>query len=127
MREMLRAGGTGALLVIIMLGGGVLLWIGVPLAWLYIGSQVQSSTDSLGTALAVMMVGVIVSIAVIVAALGWLSRKHAELREARGLEDQGQTALEATMTVSAGVAILGFGFWFFFLSGTSPAPVSLGI
>ena len=127
MREMLRAGGTGALLVIIMLGGGVLLWIGVPLAWLYIGSQVQSSTDSLGTALAVMMFGVIVSIAVIVAALGWLSRKHAELRAARGLEDQGQTALEATMTVSAGVAILGFGFWFFFLSGTSPAPVSLGI
>ena len=127
MREMLRAGGTGALLVIIMLGGGVLLWIGVPLAWLYIGSQVQSSTESLGTALAVMMVGIIVSIAVIVVALGWLSRKHAELRAARGLEDQGQTALEATMTVSAGVAILGFGFWFFFLSGTSPAPVSLGI
>ncbi len=124
---MLRAGGTGALLILIMLGGGVLLWIGVPLAWLYIGSQVQSATESLGAALAVMMVGVIVSIGVIVTGLSWLNRKHAELREARGLEDQGQTALEAVMTVSAGVAILGFGFWFFFLSGTSPAPVSLGI
>ena len=67
------------------------------------------------------MVGVIVSIAVIVTGLSWLNRKHAELREARGLEDQGQTALEAVMTVSAGVAILGFGVLVLLLQRLEPA------
>ncbi len=127
MRETLRVGGSGALLVLIMLGGGVLLWVGVPLGWLYVGSLVQGQTDSLGTALAVMMVGVGVSIAVIVTGLSWLNRKHVELREARGLESQGQTALEAVMTVSAGVAIMAFGLWFFFFSGSSPLPVGIGV
>jgi hypothetical protein len=112
-RDLLRTGGSGLLLVAIMLGGGVVLWIGVPVGWLYVGSQVQGSTNSLGTALAVMFLGAIASIAVIVALLGWLNRKHTELREARGLESHGNTALEATMTVSATLALFGFGAWFF--------------
>ena len=127
MRRALATGGSGLILILIMLGGGVVLWVGVPLGWLYIGSQVQASTDSLGTAMGVMMVGVLVSIAVIVWALGWLNRKHQELREARGLDDHGQTALEAVMTVSAGIALVGFGVWFFLLSGSSPVPTGLGI
>ena len=81
------------------------------------GSQVQAETSSLGTALAVMMVGVLVSILVIVPVLGWLNHKHSELRVARGLDDHGQTALEAVMTVSAGIAIVGFSVWFLFFSG----------
>ena len=40
-----------------MLGGGIVLWVGVPVGWLYIGSQVQASTGSLGTAMGVMMSG----------------------------------------------------------------------
>jgi hypothetical protein len=88
---------------------------------------VQAETDSLGTALAVMMVGVCVSIALIVSVLARLNRKHAELREARGLSAHGQTALEAVMTVSAGLAIMAFGAWFFFFSGSSPIPVGIGV
>lgn len=127
MRELLRTGGSGALLVLIMLGGGVVLWVGIPFGWLYVGSLVQGETDSLGTAMAVMMIGVGVSIAVIVTALTWLNRKHAELREARGLDAHGQTALEAVMTVSAGLAIMAFGAWFFFFSGSSPLPIGIGV
>ena len=126
MRELLRTGGSGLLLLLIMLGGGVVLWIGVPLAWLYIGSLVQGETASLGTALAVMMVGVLASIALLVPVLLWLNRKHADLREARGREHHGQTALEAVMTVSASFALLAFGAWFFLFSGTSPVPTGLG-
>jgi heme/copper-type cytochrome/quinol oxidase subunit 2 len=126
MRDLLRTGGSGLLLVLIMLGGGVLLWVGVPVGWLYVGAQVQSETNSLGTALIVMMVGVIVSVLAIVALLGWLNRKHSDLREARGLESHGQTALEGVMTVSAAVAIVGFGGWFFLFSGASPLPTGLG-
>ena len=126
MRRALATGGSGLILIVIMLGGGIVLWVGVPVGWLYVGSQIQASTGSLGAAMAAMMLGVLVSIAVIVWALGWLNRKHQDLREARGLDDHGQTALEAVMTVSAGIALVGFGAWFFLLSGSSPLPTGLG-
>jgi heme/copper-type cytochrome/quinol oxidase subunit 2 len=121
MKNVLRAGASGLILVLIMLGAGLVLWIGVPLGWLYIGSQVQGATDSLGTAILVMMVGVIVSIALIVLMLGWLNRKHLDLREARGLDSHGQTALEAVMTVSAVIAVLAFVIWFFVIAGPGPS------
>lgn len=106
--------------------GGVVLWIGVPVGWLYVGSQVQGGTGSLGAALGVMTVGVLVSVLAIVALLGLLGRRHSELREARGLDPSGGTVLEAVMTVSAGIAIVAFGAWFFLFSGASPLPASLG-
>lgn len=106
MRGLLRTGGSGVLLVAIMVGGGLVLWVGIPLGWLYVGSLVPGSTDSLSTALLVMMVGVVVSIAVLVPVLGWLNRKHSELRVARGLDDHGQTALEGVMTVSATIVLV---------------------
>lgn len=126
MRRLASTGASGVILVAIMLGGGLVLWVAVPAGWLYVGSQVQGATNSLGAALLVMMAGVLLSIAVIVPALGWLNRKHGELRERRGLESHGQTALEAVMTVSAGIALVGFGIWFFLFAGASPLPTGLG-
>jgi heme/copper-type cytochrome/quinol oxidase subunit 2 len=121
MRDLLRAGGSGLILLVIMLGGGLFLWVGVPLGWLYIGSQVQGATDSIGTALGVMMVGVLVTVVAVVWALVWLNHKHLQLREARGLETHGQTALEAVMTISALIAVVGFSFWFLVLQGPGPS------
>ena len=109
-----------------MVGGALALWVGVPLLWLYVGSQVQGETNSIGTALAVMFVGVAVSVAAIIWFLLVVNRKHSELRAARGLEDYGQTTLEGVMAVSAGIAITGFAAWFFLFSGTSPLPTNLG-
>jgi hypothetical protein len=108
-----------------MFAGALALWVGVPLGWLYVGSQVQAETDSLGTALAAMFVGVAVSIAAIVWLLLRLNRSYEEMREARGLETYGQTALEAVMSISAGIAIVGFAAWFFLFSGSSPLPTNL--
>jgi heme/copper-type cytochrome/quinol oxidase subunit 2 len=121
MRNLLRAGVSGLLVLLMMLGAGLVLWIGVPLAWLYIGSQVQGATDSVGTAIAVMLVGVVVSIVAVVPMLGWLNRKHLELRAARGLDTHGQTALEAVMTVSVVIAVLVFVVWFFVIVGPGPS------
>jgi heme/copper-type cytochrome/quinol oxidase subunit 2 len=121
MRNLLRTGGSGLLLILIMLGGGIVLWVGVPVLWLWVGSQIQAKTHSLGAALGAMFLGVLVSIFVIVGVLGWLNRKHIELREARGLESYGNTALEAVMTVSAVIAVVGFGFWFFIIEGPGPS------
>jgi heme/copper-type cytochrome/quinol oxidase subunit 2 len=121
MRNLVRAGASGLILVIMMLGAGLLLWIGVPFGWLYIGSQVQGASESLGLAILVMMVGVLVSIVVIVPALGWLNKKHLELREARGLETHGQTALEGVMTVCVVIAVIAFTVWFFVIEGPGPS------
>jgi hypothetical protein len=121
MRNLLRAGLSGVLVLLMMLGAGLVLWIGVPLGWLWIGSQVQGATDSLGTAIAVMLVGAVASIVAVVPLLGWLNRKHLELRAARGLDTHGQTALEAVMTVSVVVAVLAFVVWFFVIVGPGPS------
>jgi hypothetical protein len=123
MRRLLRSGVGAAVLVAMMFLGSLSLWIGVPLAWLYIGSQVQGSTGSLGAAIGVMMVGSVLSILLIVRVLLWLNRTHVELREARGLDELGGVVLEGVLVISAGVALVAFGVWFFLFSGSAPLPV----
>jgi hypothetical protein len=121
MLNLLRAGASGVILVLLMLGGGLLLWIGVPLLWLYVGGQVQGATNSLGLALLTILAGVAVSIALLVPALTWLNAKHGDLREARGLESHGQSALEGVMTVSVVIALIAFLLWFFVIEGPGPS------
>jgi uncharacterized membrane protein len=127
----LFAGPASAALVLLMLVGCLFLWIGVPLGWLWIGSQVQGSL-SLGTALIVTMMGIVVTIIVVVMGLARLNRWHAALRERRepaadGVRMRPQTsALEVILVSSAGIAVLGFGIWFFGFAGASPIPLNLG-
>jgi hypothetical protein len=120
MRDLVRAGTSAVIVVVIMVFGSLVLWAGVPLAWLWIGSQVQGSTNSVGAALGVAMGGAIVSIVAIALALGWLNRKHEELREARGLEFHRTTTLERVLVVTAGIAVVGFGIWFLGFAGMGP-------
>jgi hypothetical protein len=120
----IMGGPASAALVLLMLAGCLLLWVGVPLGWLWIGSQVQVSA-SLGTALMVTMVGILVSIFVLVSILSWLNRHHAALLEQRDRQP-GSTALEVILVSSAGIAIVGFGIWFFGFAGTSPLPLNIG-
>jgi hypothetical protein len=108
-----------------MFAASLVLWVGVPLGWLFVGGRVQGATHSLGAAVAVVMAGVIATVAAFVPLLGWLSRKHAEARFDRGLQDLGSAALEGVMVMSALVALVAFGVWFFFLSGAEPIPLNL--
>ena len=103
-----------------------LLWVGVPFGWLWVGSQVQAETDSLGLALLAMAVGVVLSIAVLMRLLGWLNLQHIHARERRGLEAYGNVTLEGVMVTSAGIALVSFCIWFFLFSGSAPVPVNLG-
>jgi hypothetical protein len=126
MRSLLRRGESALLLVAIMFGGSLLLWVGVPLAWLWIASKVQAATDSLSAGIASALFGVPISIALAVPMLTWLSAKHRELRVARGGDDLGDFVLEVVMVISAGIALVGFSIWFFLFSGSSPIPLNLG-
>lgn len=123
MRDLMRAGSSALLLLTMMVLGGIGLWVGVPLLTLYVGSQVESGTGSVGAALAASAAVLVASIAIVLWILGSLSRRHEHVREARGLDPHGQVALEGIMAVSATIAVLGFVAWFFIFSGSSPVPL----
>ncbi|HEX8742595.1 MAG TPA: hypothetical protein VF712_05640 [Thermoleophilaceae bacterium] len=125
-RNIVRAGESAALMLTIMLLGGLVLWVGVPVGALYVGSLVQLETDSIGASMASMLLMVIVSLAMLLPLLTWLNRKHMEIRVARGHQDLGNAALEGVMVVSAGIALVAFLVWFFLFAGSSPIPVHAG-
>ncbi len=120
----ITGGPASAALVLLMLAGCLLLWVGVPLGWLWIGSQVQGSA-SLGTALMVTMGGILISIMILVMILGRFNRLHARVNEARD-RPASASALEVILVSSAGLAIVGFGIWFFGFAGASPLPLNIG-
>ena len=120
--------GAGAVLVLaIMVIGSIVLWAGTPLAWLWIGAQVQGATQSLGTALAAAFAGVIVSILVLASLLARLSDLYRANCIARGLEDPGHVVLEGVLVVSAGISLAAFTVWFLLFAGAAPAPVGIQI
>ncbi len=125
MRDVLRTGAAAVLVVLIMFIGSLVLWIGTPLLWLWIGSQIQGATASLGTALGAMFVGVVATIAVVAAVLSKLSNVYRANCRSRGLDDPGHFVLEGVLVVSAGFTLAGFVIWFFFFAGASPVPIGI--
>jgi len=113
-----------SLLVVIMFAGSLVLWIGVPVGWLWIGSRMEPSSG-LSAAIGAMMIGMLLTIAAVVTFLAWVNRKHVELLEARGSFGGTATALELVLVATAVVAVAGFGVWFFGFSGSSPIPLNI--
>jgi hypothetical protein len=116
----LNYGASAVLTGVIMVGASLALWIGVPAGWLWIGSQVQGSTGNVGTAIAVMLIGAIVSIVALAWVLGRLNRVHEHLRQQRGAEVTGPPLLEVVLVVTAAIALVGFAIWFFVFAGPGP-------
>ncbi len=125
MRQVLRTGSGAFLVVMIMFIGSLVLWIGTPLLWLWVGSQIQGHTESLGAALGAMFIGVVVTIAALSSILVWLSNVYRSNCLARGRDDPGHLVLEGVLVVSAGVTLIGFVVWFFFFAGASPVPIGI--
>ncbi len=125
MRARLRSGGGAALVVLIMFIGSLGLWVGTPLLWLWVGSQIQGATQSLGTALGAMFVGVLFTITLLATLLAKLSDFYRANCLARGQNDPGHLVLEAVLVVSAGLTLAGFVIWFFFFAGASPVPIGI--
>jgi hypothetical protein len=116
----LNYGASALLTGVIMVGASLLLWIGVPAGWLWIGSQVQGSTGNVGSAIAVMLIGAIASIVALAWVLGCLNRVHEHLRAQRGAEQTGPPLLEVVLVVTAAIALVGFAIWFFVFAGPGP-------
>jgi heme/copper-type cytochrome/quinol oxidase subunit 2 len=125
MRARLLSAPSSAVLILLLLAGCLFLWIGVPVLWLWVGSQVQAS-QPVGTALMVCMVGAVATILCVSPLLAWLNRKYVELREARGLPVGENSPLEVMLVVTAAIAVVGFTVWFLVFSGSSPVPLNQG-
>jgi hypothetical protein len=127
MLQLLRTGTGAVLVILIMFVGSLVLWVGTPLLWLWVGSQIQGSTSSLGAALGVMFVGVVITIGALSSLLVVLSNVYRHNCIARGLDDPGHFVLEGVLVVSAGFTLVAFVVWFFLFAGASPVPIGIQI
>jgi hypothetical protein len=127
MRGSVRTATGLVLVLVIMFVGSLGLWIGTPVLWLWVGSQVQGATNSLGTAVGTMFAGAVATIALLVVLLAKLSDFYRANRVAAGGDDPGHLVLEGVLVTSAGVALVGFLTWFFLFSGASPVPLGFQI
>ncbi len=88
-----------------------------PLAWLWVGSQVDFATDSLSSGLAVAFVGTATTIIITV----WIGKRLERLwNDLRPDARQGPGLFETAFVISTVLALIGFGFWFFVFAGPGP-------
>ena len=125
MRTLLRNSRGAVLVVLIMFIGSLGLWVGTPLLWLWVGSQIQGATNSLGAALAATFVGAIITITLLASVLAKLSDVYRANCLGRGQSDPGHVVLEAVLVVSAGLTLTVFVIWFFLFAGANPVPVGI--
>jgi hypothetical protein len=126
---------TALLLVLIMAVGSVVLWLGIPVAWIYGVSQMVDTTQpQLGPYLAII-VGVPTTMwlfgrflykmnQVYERVTGQTSEVRVQLpwhRSMRGERESGRrtNVLEFVMICSVGLCLLVFGVWFLFFAGSS--------
>jgi hypothetical protein len=136
--QAVNGAGTGiakVTLIALMAVGSIFLWIGIPVGWLWIGSQVQSDSGqaSFGLYLGILL-GIIVSMVVMGKVLHGLNGVYGRLtgseivrvrmpwhRSLRG-EEEGRAPrqiLDVVMVISVMAAGFVFLVWFFFFAGSS--------
>jgi hypothetical protein len=96
------------------------LWGPQPVAWLWVGSQVDYQTGSVSLGIAVAFAGMIASLMLTLALLVRLDAIWKVVRRASGI-DQRDGALPRIFMVTAVVAVLAFGFWFLIIEGPGPS------
>ncbi|HEX2160711.1 MAG TPA: hypothetical protein VHF88_02725 [Thermoleophilaceae bacterium] len=125
-----------AALIALMALGSVMLWIGSPIGWLWVASQMQ--TDSKGSGFGPYMVvlfGIVVTAVVLAKGLQRLNRLYGTVSGVddtvrivlpwhRGLrgEQEGRpqrTVLDVVMVISVAIGALAMTIWFFFFAGSS--------
>jgi hypothetical protein len=132
---LIKLGAAG--IVVLMIFFAMMLWIGIPLGWLYIGSQVASSTQPSAGPYMLVAVGIVVSVIVDALILSRLNRVYqrvtgsqgevriqfAWLRSLRGERTSRRptTVLDIVMIGTVAVAAVAAGVWFLLFAG-SPLP-----
>jgi hypothetical protein len=91
-----------------------------PIGWLWVGSQVNYQTDSVSIGILSAFVGMVCTLFVTVALARRVDHAWKLVRRAAGYE-QKRGALERIFIISAGIAVVGFAFWFLIIAGPGPS------
>lgn len=92
----------------------------VEIAWLWVGSQLQSKTDSLGLALAVTFVGIVAYVIGLIFVLRWLEHAWRSVRRSETGGTEAANVLEFVFVVAVGLMAAAFAAWFLFGGGLQP-------
>ena len=95
------------------------VWGPQPVAWLWVGSQLDYLTGSVSFGIAAAFVGMMLSLMATLAVAAQLDGLWKVVRRAAG-HDQKDGMLVPIFTVTAVVAAIAFGFWFLILEGPGP-------
>jgi hypothetical protein len=123
-------------LIALMAFFSIMLWLGIPLGWLWVGSRLQSGTQSTGFGpYFAVLAGIAVSVVIVTKLLAALNRSYARVngqeetvrvrlpwhRSMRGDEDSRppKNVLDVVMVISVSLATLAMTIWFFFFAGSS--------
>ena len=96
------------------------LWGPQPVAWLWVGSQVDYQTDSVTLGIAVAFAGMIATLMVTLALAARLDRVWRILRRAAGHEQQ-EGILGRIFAVTAVIVLVAFTVWFLVIEGPAPS------
>jgi hypothetical protein len=95
------------------------LWGPQPIGWMWVGSQVNYATDSVFMGIITAFIGMVCTLFITVALARRVDHAWKLVRRAAGYEQQ-RGALERIFIITAGVAIVGFAFWFLIIAGPGP-------
>ena len=125
-----------AALIALMAVGSVMLWIGSPIGWLWIASQMQKDSQAAGFGpYMVVLAGIAITAVVLAKLLQRLNRLYGIVdgvgepvkvvmpwhRGLRG-ENEGRpprTVLDVVMVISVAIGFIAMAIWFFFFAGSS--------
>jgi hypothetical protein len=123
-------------LIALMALGSVMLWIGSPIGWLWLASQMQKDSQAAGFGpYLLVLAGIAVTAVVLAKALQRLNQAYAAVAGEdepvrvvlpwhRGLrsENEGRpprTVLDVVMVISVAIGVVALTIWFFFFAGSS--------
>ena len=91
-----------------------------PLAWLWVGSQVEYQTGAVTAGMSAIMLGTLASLMLTMVLAKRVDYWWKLARRASG-HHQERGALERIFVLACGIALAGFGFWFFIIQGPGPS------
>jgi hypothetical protein len=119
-------------LIAVMAVGSVVLWLGVPFAWIYLASQVVSSSQPSMGPYVMVLVGIPLTMVIVGKLLSSLNRVYGRVthttpevrvrlpwhRSMRDGRESGhpRTVLDIVMVCSVALALTCLGVWFFFFA-----------
>jgi hypothetical protein len=95
------------------------LWGPQPIAWLWVGGQVQGATGNIEAAISVAFLGMLATLFLTLVIVKRLDHMWRLVRRAAG-HNQTEGIVERVFVISAGIAVVCFTFWFLVIAGPGP-------